>query len=269
MCPEQRAAINQQNSTHSTGPVTESGKATVSGNAVKHALSGKSHAILRGEEEAFALQLDGYVKSYAPQTTPEENLVRTLAENFWRLKRAHQMEPAAFNRAFAEALEESPGAIRAIVHADAFSDPLKEVQRFATYAARIQRALEKTTAELKSLQSERKAAYAKAEEEAILLTHLANTHKKISEAANYFNEGAGSAAPNDPPNPAASSPVATDAAATSGVAPSPVAPNHGGFVYSFEDIKRKIIRQGRLDEARARFAPESSGLAGLLKGALL
>src|SRR5215469_10312959 len=107
MTPEDRAVINQQNSINSTGPVCESGKATVSGNAVKHGLSGKSHAVLRGEEDAFAKHLEGYRKAYFPQTTPEENLVRTLAQNFWRLNRAHEMESAAFDRAYAEALEES------------------------------------------------------------------------------------------------------------------------------------------------------------------
>ena len=241
MSPEQRAVINQQNATHSTGPVTESGKATVSGNATRHGLAGKSHAVLKGEEDAFAKHLAGFRETYNPQSAPEESLVKTLAENFWRLERAHRMESAAFQRAFAEALEESPDAIAAVAHAAAFSDPQKDLRNITLYAARIQRAIEKTTAQLKSLQDERKTAYAKAEEEAILLTHLANTHKKVSEAAAYFNDGAAGA--------------------------EGVAPNRGGFVYSFDRIKAKIIRQGRLDEARARFAP--ADIASLLKGAVI
>ncbi len=88
MSPEQRAAINKENASHSTGPVSDSGRQAVSGNAVKHGLSGKSHAVLKGEEDAFAEHLAGFRQAYSPQTTPEESLVKTLAQNFWRLDRA-------------------------------------------------------------------------------------------------------------------------------------------------------------------------------------
>jgi hypothetical protein len=225
MSPQQRTEINRQNASHSTGPVTPAGKATSAGNSTKHGLSGKSSAVLRGEEEAFAKHLAGYREAYDPKTTPEEDLVRTLAENFWRLKRAHAMEAAAFEAMIAELEADNPDAHPSAIHAAAYNDAQRGLQRICTYAARIQRAIEKTTAQLNALQSERKAAYAKAEEEAILLSMLANDHKKISEAAAYFSDGA--------------------------------AANHGGFVYSFEEIRKKAVRQGRLAEARARFAMSS------------
>jgi hypothetical protein len=53
---------------------------------------------------------------------------------------------------------------------DAFDDTPGELRRTSLFAHRIQRAIEKSRVELKSLQSERKAAYARAQEEAILLT---------------------------------------------------------------------------------------------------
>jgi hypothetical protein len=222
MSPQQRAEINRQNASHSTGPVTPTGKATSAANSTKHGLSGKSSAVLHGEEEAFAKHLAGYREAYDPKTTPEEDLVRTLAENFWRLKRAHAMEAAAFEAMIAELEADNPDAHPSAIHAAAYNDAQKGLQRICTYAARIQRAIEKTTAQLNALQSERKAAYAKAEKEAILLAMLANDHKKISEAPAYFNDGA------------------------------PI--NTGGFVFEFEAIRKKAVRHGRLSEARVKFS---------------
>jgi hypothetical protein len=101
-------SANQANSKSSTGPVTEGGKQTVAGNAVKHGLAGSSaHAVLPGEESAFAQHLDGFVKTYRPANAPEEALVRTLAENYWRLTRAHRLENALFEQVLLA--EESQG----------------------------------------------------------------------------------------------------------------------------------------------------------------
>ncbi len=180
------------------------------------------------------------------------------------------MEAAAFDRAFAEALDESPDAPEAVVHAEAFNDPQKELRNLVTYAARIQRAIEKTTAQLKSLQDERKAAYAKAEEEAMLLTELANEHKKISQAAAYFNEGAGAtlASPAADAGPDSHDPATSPCPTRSASHLSVVHPDHGGFVYSFDEIKKKIIRRNRIAEARIRFAAALDP-APLIKGAIL
>ena len=100
------------------------------------------------------------------------------------------------------------------------STPPKDLQRIALYAGRIQRAIEKNTAELKSLQAARKAAYAQAQEEAILLTQLAAAKGQTVDAARDF--------------------------------PSPDL--NGGFAYSAAEIARILDRACRLEKARARFA---------------
>lgn len=222
MSPQQRTEINRANATHSTGPKTEPGKQAVSGNAVKTGLTSKVHLLLPGEEEAFARHLAGYRETYEPKNTPEEDLVRTLAQNYWRLNRAHNLEEALFLRILDS--EAAEGLHPTVAQAEAWLDPAKGLKNLATYAARIQRAIEKTTAELKSMQSERKAAYAKAEEEAILLTQLAYAKGNTAEAATHFPPGG----------------------------------NYGGFVYSVEDIARKVTRRTRLLEARMRYSLESS-----------
>ena len=232
MSPEQRAAINKQNASHSTGPVSDAGKAIVSANAVKHALSSKAHAVLAGEEPAFELHLESYRKTYLPANQPEEDMVRVLATENWRLKRAHEMENSMYRQVCQLEIEQAnvnppsrPESEIADLRAQAYLDATKGFQRIATYANRIQRAIEKTTAALQAAQSARKTAYAAAHEEAVLLTKLAAARKEAFDPATHFpalNE-------NSVPT--------------------------GGFVFSRDTIDRELARAARLAEARALFAP--------------
>ena len=212
-------AANQANSKLSTGPVTEAGKQTGAGNSVKHGLAGSSaHAVLPGEEPAFAQHLGGFMKSYTPVGAAETAMVRALAENYWRLSRAHNLENALFEQVILG--EEFEGMRPVHAQAKAFSDPAKGLQRMALYANRIQRAIDKTTAELAKIQDARKAAYAKAEEEAMLLTQLAHAKGKTADAASHF-----------PPDR-----------------------DFGGFAYSLPEVARLIGRAASLAEARSMFA---------------
>lgn len=211
-------AANQSNAKLSTGPTTATGKETVAGNAVKHGLAGKGHAVLPGEHEAFAQHCEGYIKAWVPIGAPERDLVTNLAENYWRLKRAHAMENALFIQVM---LEQSGDQDPASAQAQAWADASKGLQRIALYAGRIQRAIEKDRAELKAMQAARNAAYGKAQEEAILLTQLAQAKGQSFDPAEHFS--------------AAESLV--------------------GFVYSAQEIARVITRASRLEEARMRFLP--------------
>ena len=200
-------AANQANSKLSTGPTSEAGRKTVSSNALKHAFCSKVHTLLPGEEAPFAEHLEGYLKTYAPVGAPEEDLVRSLADSNWRLKKITALERTLLTR-----LE--------TVEPEAFDDTLKELRRTATYGNRTQRTIEKTRAALKEMQSARKSAYEKAQQEAILLTQLAHLKGEHPDQAKEF--------------------------------PSPEL--CGGFVYALPEIARLIGRAARLEEAKARFA---------------
>jgi hypothetical protein len=208
-------AANQENAKLSTGPTSGAGKQIASQNSVKHHLTGKGNPALPGEEDAVAEHVEGYIQAYAPVGVPEHDLVVNIAENHWRLQRAHALENALFTKIM---MEQSDNPVSAI--ADAWLDATKGLKSVALYAARIQRAVEKSTSELKSLQAERKATYAKAEAEAILLTQLAHAKGQTIDAAKDF--------------------------------PSPEL--CGGFVYSLPEIARLVGRAARLEEAKARFA---------------
>jgi hypothetical protein len=187
--------------------VTDTGKQIASQNSVKHQLTGKGNPALPGEEDAVEEHVQGYFQTYAPVGLPEQDLVRNLAENNWRLQRCHALE-----RIFQIKLETLEG--------DAFDETLRELRRTSLYAHRIQRAIEKSRAELRLMQSERKAAYAKARQEAILLTLLADAKGQSPDVSKEF--------------------------------PSPEL--CGGFVYSMPEIVAAIARIARLEEAKARFA---------------
>jgi hypothetical protein len=200
-------AANQANSKLSTGPTSEAGRQTVRANAVKHSFCSKVHTLLPGEQDPFAEHLQDYIKTYAPVGAPEEDLVRSLADSNWRLKKITALERALLTR-----LE--------TVEPEAYDDTLKELRRAATYGNRTQRTMEKTRAALKEMQSARKSAYEKTQQEAILLTQLAHLKGEHPDQAKEF--------------------------------PSPEL--CGGFVYELPEVARLIARAARLEEAKARFA---------------
>ena len=216
--PAQTAA-SIANSKLSTGPLSDAGKQTVSSNALNHGLASSKpvHVALPGEEELFAAHLEGYRKAYAPANLPEEDLVRTVAESYWRLERAHKLENALFSQVLTH--DDYKALDPIVAKAQAWSDKDTGLQRMALYAQRIQRTVEKTANTLKAMQQERKAAYNQAKEEAMYLTQLSLASANSFDAALHFG-----------------------------------APHlHGGFVYSPDKIKLALLRVARLEEARSRF----------------
>jgi hypothetical protein len=209
-------AANQANSKLSTGPSSDAGKKTVSKNSLKYGLCAKVHIALPGEEDALEEHVAGYIQAYAPVGLPERDLVRNVAENHFRLQRAHALEHALFTQIM---LEQSANADSAPADDESWAEKARDLKNIATQAGRIQRAIEKNTAALNAMQTQRKSAYATAEAEAILLTQLAHAKGQTVDAEKDF--------------------------------PSPEL--CGGFVYSAPKIALVIARAARLAEANARF----------------
>jgi hypothetical protein len=214
-----QAVASIANSKFSTGPSSDAGKQTVSSNALNHGLASSNpiHIALPGEEAAFAKHLESYRTTCAPANQLEQDLVRTLAESYWRLERAHKLENALFTQILQQ--DDYKDLDPTVAKAVAWSNKDTGLQRIALYAQRIQRTAEKTAAALKAMQQERKAAYNQAKEEAMYLTQLSLANGQNFEPALHFG-----------------------------------APDlHGGFVYSRDEIKLALLRVTRLEEARARF----------------
>ena len=209
-------AANQANAKLSTGATSDAGKKIVSQNSIKHGLCAKVHIALPGEQSALEEYVEGYIQAYAPVGLPERDLVRNIAENHFRLQRAHALEHALFTQIM---LEQSANVDSPSSEDETWAEKTRELKNISLQAGRIQRAIEKSTAALNAMQAERKSAYAKAEAEAILLTQLAHAKGQTVDAAKEF--------------------------------PSPDL--CGGFVYSLPEIARLIARAARLAEANARF----------------
>jgi hypothetical protein len=176
-------AANRANSQHSTGPTTDTGKQTVSRNALKFGLTSKIHIALPGEENALEKHVEGYVEAYAPVGLPERDLVRNIAENHFRLQRAHGVEHSLVIQLISQQPDNLDPASE---EAETWEQIARELKNVSREAGRIQRAIEKSTAALNAMQTQRKSAYAKAEAEAILLTQLAHAKGQTVDAAKDF-----------------------------------------------------------------------------------
>jgi hypothetical protein len=88
---------NQQNSQHSTGPVTDAGKAAVSQNNFRHGFTG-AFRLLPGEDpNAFETLQADLRAQHQPGAGFETTLVEKMAQHFWLAKRALAFQDSCFN----------------------------------------------------------------------------------------------------------------------------------------------------------------------------
>jgi hypothetical protein len=87
-----KLAANQNNAKLSTGPRTDEGKQTSSRNATRHGLTSKA-ALLPWEDRAEYEALHAaFRKDHRPASEFETELLRAMADAWWRLQRAHRVE---------------------------------------------------------------------------------------------------------------------------------------------------------------------------------
>jgi hypothetical protein len=88
----QRAATNRANSTHSTGPRTESGKQRSSRNALSHGLTARTAVLPTEDPETYQRHIQQFLDEYQPATATESQLVHEIANAAWRLNRIPFLE---------------------------------------------------------------------------------------------------------------------------------------------------------------------------------
>jgi hypothetical protein len=89
MSTDAQIAANQANSQHSTGPITDEGKAVSSQNNFKYGLTGHSFAVLEFEnQDEYDHVLSGLRFEHQPATMTESILVEKMAQSYWLSKRA-------------------------------------------------------------------------------------------------------------------------------------------------------------------------------------
>jgi hypothetical protein len=157
---ERQIEANRRNA---TGPhkMTEAGKQSLRTNALRHGLATKLHVVLAGEDEGFYNEiLDGLREEYAPRTTQEEMLVNQIAENYWRLIRARNMESGSFKLGIKIEAEEygfnrvePDDLLRGANLATALSHHHEIFSRIARYETTAERAYYRAIRELQKLQA--------------------------------------------------------------------------------------------------------------------
>lgn len=95
MSTEAQIRANQANSQHSTGPVTESGKATSCLNNFHHGLAGAFRVLPSEDQDEFDALVCGLRAEHQPSTVTETLLVQKMAQHYWLSQRAQRLQDLA------------------------------------------------------------------------------------------------------------------------------------------------------------------------------
>ena len=168
---EARRAANQANAQLSTGPKTAEGKAKSSVNAVKTALTGRTVLLPTDDLVEYERHLAAYTEEFTPTGLLESNLVQSIADTDWRLRRIPALESALFAKGrleFAAMFDEhEPNARPHLIDAHTFITYEKQIRNLQLQEARLARRREKEIAELRKLQNDRLAPIARVHEQPI------------------------------------------------------------------------------------------------------
>ncbi len=152
---EPQLAANRANAQHSTGPKSESGRATSSLNALKTGLTGRT--VLMPAEDAIEYQnyMQAHQDLYKPVGILECDFVQSIADTAWRLRRISSLEHATFSSGRIEFAEEFQGSDPALIDLHTTQIYEKQLRNFHLQEARLFRRREKELAELRALQAAR------------------------------------------------------------------------------------------------------------------
>lgn len=161
LSPQQLAA-NRANAQLSTGPISSEGKVKSSLNAVTTALTGRTVLLPSEDATAYEAHLRAYQEDLRPVGGRESDLVQSIADSAWRLKRIPSLEAAIFAQGhleFGEAFDHHAPYLRAgMVELQTFMKYEKQLRNLQLQESRLSRRREKELAELRQLQQQRREA---------------------------------------------------------------------------------------------------------------
>ncbi len=154
-----KLAANRANAQLSSGPTTSGGKAKSCLNAVKTALTGRTVLLPADDAAAYEQHVLAYTKELRPLTQRECDLVQSIADTAWRLKRIPALEMAIYAQGriqFAESFDNHDAALRpSMIELHTYLTYEKQLRNLQLQEARLARRYEKDTAELRKMQQER------------------------------------------------------------------------------------------------------------------
>ena len=155
-------------------------------NAYRHGLTGQVHIFTPEDRAAYEKHCNAIHRSLAPVNAMELDLVQSIADDRWRLRRAAAIENAIFAMGIGDLAEVDV----ALSMAKVWLEQGKSLQLLTLYESRIQRRVEKNLALLRQMQQDRAAALQKAAAEVELLTRQAAAQGVIYEAEREYPDEA-------------------------------------------------------------------------------
>jgi hypothetical protein len=241
-------AANQQNALKSTGPKTEEGKAVARYNARRHGLTGQFYCMSEADELAYQTFETDMLRTLKPVGAYENQIAISITQDHWRLNRSRAVEFNLYGRGHDQLTDQvdapTENTHAAATMADTYRNDNRIFANIALYETRIHRMIVKNEKRLEELQVERKAAEKIARQEAELLIRFADlTEVSLQEVglnpANGLNPDQFEL--NGPQSNVRLIPA-------NGLHDDQFLVN--GFVFSATEIKAKLARQQRLENAK-------------------
>jgi hypothetical protein len=211
-----RAAKNRANAQHSTGPRTEAGKQRTKLNALRHGLTGQTVVLPTEDHAAYLRHSQSFLDEYRPKEATETQLVQSLIDASWQLNRASAVEANLFSLGITEMEDRirvnHPEAETALAMALAYREHNRAFANISIYRQRLTRQFERTLAQLRQIQAERRK----------------NEESQLDRAAKILRMHQAGNFPNQP---------------------APYNPADDGFVFSNAEIETFIRREERSQKA--------------------
>jgi hypothetical protein len=128
--------------------------------AYRHGLTGQIVLLTPADRAAYEKHCEGYHQSLTPVGPVETDVVQLVADDRWRLKRAAALESAIFADSITQPDDVTSGNAEvdtALAQGRAWLAKGGNLQLLGLYESRMSRRVEKNMAELRTLQSHRKA----------------------------------------------------------------------------------------------------------------
>jgi hypothetical protein len=142
-----------------TGPRTPEGKAISSLNALRTGLTGRTVLLPSDDAEAYASHIEQYRAEYSPVGLRETELVQSLADTSWRLRRIPGLEMALYAQGrceFAGCFDAHDPSLRAgMIELQTHLKYEKQLRNLQLQESRLHRRYTAEVKELRELQRER------------------------------------------------------------------------------------------------------------------
>ena len=153
-------AANRLNAEKSHGPISPTGRARSSMNALRHGLTARVVVLASEDMDAYQAFSKEIVDSLDPQTPVERQFAQTIADNQWRINRIRSIEDGMLGMGHFEQAgdfdADNPEIHSAMTAARAFREGSKAFVNLSIYEQRLHRSMKEALRQLKELQAERR-----------------------------------------------------------------------------------------------------------------